>query len=124
MLDETRPYADIYFLQIEWSWDHNNHEMATVTYERYEEMHFNSYQELMAAAEGKKLELMAKLRKVFEVLDGSVMGKGEMVRLYKLMEPYGDYFTFDHHQGDKPVEVKMRLKPICSFDAEGNFAPV
>jgi len=123
MSDQEKPSCDIYVLQIVWRWDHTNYEMGTLTYERYEEMCFENYEQLMSAPEGKREALSQAMEEVFEALDKSIMDKGEMVALFKVVPPYYGYFGSPSIEKDGALELNLKLQPICSFDNDGNPIP-
>ena len=111
-----RPLYDIYLLEVEWTWDHCNTELATLTVEgraeaRYEQG-FDILGDPAASAVDKKIKV-DELKEIAHALRRqNPHDDARLVRLYRVT----DYVRPNRER----LELHMQLEPICEFDSEGN----
>lgn len=104
-------------LEVSWVWDHFNTEIATISYEDYEKLEDRFENGL------PNEHLMNDLKKVFDVIDRSIQGKGKMVRLYRIISPdYGCIARLNPKDGI--VDLNLKLQAICEFDSDNRPIPL
>jgi len=109
-----------YVLEVSWSWDNSHYEFGTIAVEAYE-MPDGAFENLLDPnfPSHRKSLLMERLRNLFLALDRSIMGKGEMMRLYRVIDPTIMISRMAKAGNKNPVELKLTLLPICDFNKDG-----
>ena len=121
-----RPAYAVYLLEVQWAWDHANTAVATITVEGVEgERYETEFERLTdpSLPSGQKKMMLAELKRLAAALNRSVMDAGRMMRLYRV-EDYDGVIRLpplpQDFQRGQLAELRLQLKPICSFDEEGN----
>jgi hypothetical protein len=111
----------VYVVEYSWEWDKNNTEYATITIEVPDE---SLESRIKRCTRNNVRQLLYDIYKVAEALDHSIMGKGRLVRLYRVEWEDG------HKLPHKAVSVNtgitnlaLRLIPVCDFDEQGYPVP-
>lgn len=120
------PYA-VYLLVSEWSWDHTNREIATITIEgraghRYEK----EYERIISEASPRELKQLAStFRQIAEAQGGTFTGSLHLVCLYRVIGWSGSLLSPSHvgllHGQTR--NISMALKPVCTFGASDTIIP-
>lgn len=125
-----KPAYAVYALQVEWTWDHANDEIATFTVEGTEGCRYEPEFERLLDPEfpkHRKEAMLDDLRAIAAALGRGTAGDSKIVRLYRVEDTVG---MLNGGQPDAAFKagrlavVQMTLRPICSFDAEGQPVPL
>lgn len=113
----------VYVLETHWAWDNSNVEYATITVEE-PDLGFEIFMDPECPPE-KKLLPLHQLKEIAAAQNGNSMEGNTMVALYRI--DWSDEFKWVKRETREKtgiVELKIRMKPICGFDRDGNPVPI
>ena len=119
------PAYAIYILEMEWTWDHANHEFTTITIEGCEGARAEQDFEEQIKTEGGKRVLVNRLRKIADTVAYQPMGKSKLICLYRVVDDSSQNLELGFHQRNGlKIELRLVLEPICRFDRNDNVISV
>ncbi|MFA5124790.1 MAG: hypothetical protein WC473_03125 [Patescibacteria group bacterium] len=119
-----------YMLVTYWCWDHFHNEYSTIAIEMDSETD-ESIESVFDSNAPHYLKnyLIGILKSIFDTRERSSnisMGKGKMIRLFKIVGSNGCPFGISPipNHDCKEWKIGFTLKPICDFDRDGNPIPL
>ena len=113
----------VYVLEVNWCWDNANTEYATITIEEPD----SGFEELLDSkiSKERKSLLLSEIEKTAAGIDRAVMGKGNLVCLYRIKceNPDDKWVMRKDDEKTGVVTLTMRMVPVCKFnkDMDGNL---
>ncbi len=115
-----QPLYAIYLLESEWTWDHTNTEIATLTVEGAEGERWQKEFECLVdplCPEHIKRSVVENLKTVATAQNNCQMDSTpRLVRLYRVTD-YDGILRINPQKGESP-KLNLTLKLICEFDCE------
>lgn len=117
-----KPAYAIYVLESEWTWDHFNRELATITVEGTEGHRYRQEFECIAESdcpERIKEKIVSELKDIAKSQNQCPMeSTPRLIRLYRVIDHDG--ILLRRPRAGETPKLNFTMQIICEFDSHGN----